>query len=656
MKPRYSLVLLLAIPLPVSAQAARDTARIAATVVTATRSPLATTLSPASVSVISGAALREQGIVTVVDALKQVPGLSVVQTGSYGGATSVFIRGGESKFAKVLVDGVPVNDAGGSFDFSNLSTDNLDRIEIVRGPASVLYGSDAMAGVIQLFTRTGRGAPKVDATVRGGEFNTYDGDASLRGANGAFSYSVGGARHSTDGIQLFNSQYRQTVGSMLLGARSGAFDATLNARYSDNNLHYPTDGAGQVVDSNATRRDDRISAGFDGGYRVSPLVEMRLSLSSWNVHGITDDQPDSKGDNAGYYYTTGDRSYRRSGDVRVNIGDENYRVTLGAQVEREWQASSTESNFGPNAFTARRRTSGGYAQLLVMPATTSTVTVGGRLEHNETFGDFFTYRAAGTTELVQGTRVRGSLGTSFREPTFLENFGSAFVIGNPALAPEHAMSFDAAIEQDVGHDATIIATWFTNSFRDLIDYKYSATAPNYNNIARTKTSGIELEGKLTLPEGFRADAAFTYLSAKVVDPGVNTANNGTFAPGANLLRRPAHTLDAGVGYRMGRGGLDLRAHHVGVREDVFYPADFSAAKRLSLSPYTRFDLSGDVTLVHDAARTVGATLRVENLLNENYMDLAGVNFDFSKTDAASVNASGYRAAPRRALVGMRLSF
>jgi len=169
-------------------QTARDTARVAPVVVTATRSPVNADREPSSVTVISGDKLRAEGITTAVDALRAVPGLSLVQTGSYGGATSLFIRGGESKYAKILVDGIPVNDAGGAFDLSTLSIDNLDRIEIVRGPASVLYGSDAVAGVVQLFTRRGAGAAHGQVSARGGGFGSRDVDAGVHGP------SVGGAQ------------------------------------------------------------------------------------------------------------------------------------------------------------------------------------------------------------------------------------------------------------------------------------------------------------------------------------------------------------------------------------------------------------------------------------------------------------------------------
>jgi vitamin B12 transporter len=650
------LLAIAALPLALSAQVAKDTARIAPVVVTATRSPLAVGRTPASMSVVTGEQLRREGITTVIDALRQVPGVSVVQTGSYGGQTSLFIRGGESKFAKVLIDGVPVNDAGGAFDFSTLSTDNLDRIEIVRGPASVLYGSDAMAGVIQLFTRPGTGRTRVELSGRGGGYGSYDADGSVRGGTSLLTYSVAGARHRTDGIQSFNSEYKQDVASALLGARANGADANLSFRYSDNNVHFPTNGSGQVVDSNAMHRDDRFAAGLDAGYRFSSVAELRLSVASFDVHGLSQDQADSPGDIGGYYFSTGDRSRRRSGDLRLNVDlPSAIRLTVGAQVENEWQSSTTQSNFGPNAFTARRRTRGVYSQLLFAPSQPYTVTVGGRFERNEQFGDFFTYRAAGNVQLAS-TRLRASVGTAFREPTFLENFGGAFVIGNGALTPEHALSFDAGIEQGIGSWGMVGVTAFSNSFRDLIDYKYSATAPNYNNIARTRSSGAELEGRVTLLEGLSVDAAMTYLSTRVVDPGASAAVTATFAPGARLLRRPMHTIDAGVGYHVARGGVDLRAHRVGTREDNYFPPNFAPTQHVTLAPYTRADLSGELRVLDDSRGTVTLTLRAENLFDARYTDVAGFNYDFTRTDAASLAQTGYRGAGRRVLSGVRVSF
>jgi vitamin B12 transporter len=638
-------------------QIASDTARIAPVEVTATRSPLRADRTPSSVTVVTGEQLRSSGITTVSDALRSVPGLTVAQTGSYGGTASLFIRGGESKYAKVLVDGVPVNEAGGAYDLSTLSTDNLDRIEIVRGPASVLYGSDAMAGVIQLFTRRGAGVAHGDVAARGGGFGTRDVDASVRGGDTRVSYSLGAASHATDGFLPFNSRFRQGVGSALLGTTLGAFDANLSARFTDRELHYATNGSGEVVDSNAVRRDDRLAVGLDAGYRVSSFVTVRAALASHDVHGVTDDQPDSPGD-VGYAFTTAERSRRRSGDVRVELAlPADARLTLGAQAESKWQESATRSNFGDDVpAPATRRSTGGYAQLLVAPVDGATVALGGRYEHNEQFGEFWTYRGAASTRVIGGTRLRASIGTAFREPTFLETEGSGFVIGNRALRPEHAFSVVAGIEHAVG-PATFGAPWFANSFRDMIDYKYSPTDPNYFNVARTRASGVELEGRLELPSGAHADAAFTHLSTRVVDPGTSTEATATFAPGSRLLRRPARTLDAGAGYRARAGAIEVRTLRVGSREDVFFPPDFAPAQRVRLAPYTRVDLSGEVRLVplrQDGGVTL--TLRVENLFDRHYTDAAGYNYDFARTDDASIQLTGFRGAARRLLTGLRVSF
>ncbi len=662
LRPTAALASVALLPTLAYAQAtAGDTARGAPIVVTATRTAIALDRVPASVTVLGGEQLRAQGITTVADALRQVPGVALAQSASWGTTTSLFIRGGESKFTKVLVDGVPVNEAGGAFDFSTLTTDNVERIEIVRGPASVLYGSDAVAGVVQIFTRRGTRGMHGDLAARGGGFGTSELEASARGAatpgRSAVDWSVGGARQRTNGYQAFNSGFANNSASALLRAAQGPAEAALSVRYNDVALHFPTNGSGEVVDSNAVHREDRVAVGLDAGLHLSSLVTLHAMLASNDVHGVTDDRPDSPGDSLGYYYSTGDRTRRRSGDLRLSLAlPSGSQLTLGGRVEREWQASATASNYGDNGFTAARRTSGAYAQLLLQPADRITATLGGRYEHNERFGDFLTWRAGASSHLGAGTRIHASAGTAFREPTFLENYGSDFVIGNPSLKPEHSLSVDAGVEQVVVDGVTVGATWFANSFRDLIDYVYSATEPNYFNLARTRSRGVELEAHAELPAGLHADAEYTYLDARVVSPGASSASTALFAPDARLLRRPMHTLDAGAGVRTPRGALDVRTRRVGPRDDVFYAPDFSSS-RVVLPAYTSVDLSGDLPITPYGRRGVAAlTMRLENLFDAHYTEVAGVNYDFARGDAAALRLTGYRAAPRRTLVGVRLSY
>jgi vitamin B12 transporter len=655
MKRILPFALLSAVPSLAPAQVARDTARTAPIVVTATRSPIAANQSPSAVTILRGEDLQRAGVVTAADALQQVPGLSLVRSASYGGATSLFIRGGESKFAKVLIDGVPVNDPGGAFDFSTLSVDNIDRIEVVRGPASVLYGSDAMAGVVQLFTRTGSGRPRVELSGRGGGYSSYDGSAAIRGSSGSLDYSASGAKHRTGGIQPFNSAFVQGVGSASLGWKGTALDARLSARLTDDEFHFPTDGSGEPVDSNAVRRDDHLSIGLDAGYRVLTGTDLRVSLASSSSHAVTDDQPDSPGDNQGYYYTTGDRSYRRNIEARLNhIISNELMATIGGNVEHQWETSATTSNFGPSDYTARRRNSGAFGQLLVSGALPYTVTVGARYDHNESFGNFLTWRTAGSVNAATNTVLRASYGTAFREPTMQESFGGGFVIGNPNLSPEQARSADIGIEQTFANVASVSATLFHNTFTNLIDYKYSATQPNYFNVARTRSTGAELEAHITLPSSLFLDGAFTYVDAKVVDPGNSTAVTALFAPGARLLRRPMHTIDLGLAFRPAYLSAEVRAHRAGSRQDVYFAPDFSSS-RVTLPAYTRIDASAEVPVRFGNARSAALTLRAENLFDAKYSELAGYNYDFALNDPASVRRTGYRAPGVRILVGARVT-
>src|SRR2546423_3741902 len=222
-----------------------DTATLQPVVVSASKIPRRTDVLSQAVTVLSGDDLRARGVVRVSDALREVPGAQLVQSGSFGSLTSLFLRGGESRYTKVLVDGVPVNSAGGSFDFSHLTTDNIDRIEIVRGPASVLYGADAATGIVQIFTRRGSSQPRASLAGRGGTYRSLDFDADALGSGQLGGFSFGAAHHSTNGIIPFNNEYRNGTLSTALSLAPGAIgDARLAARYTTAEFHFPTDFTG----------------------------------------------------------------------------------------------------------------------------------------------------------------------------------------------------------------------------------------------------------------------------------------------------------------------------------------------------------------------------------------------------------------------------
>jgi outer membrane cobalamin receptor len=300
------------------AQESRDTARLQPVVSTATRVPVPQASAPVAVTVITGETLRARGITHVADALRGVPAAAIAQAGSPGAQTALFLRGGESKYVKVLLDGVPVNEAGGAFDFGTLTIHDVDRIEIVRGPASVLYGSDAVTGVVQIFTRRGSGRPNVGASVRAGTYGTYDSEVTLGGVAGAATFSFGVSSYRTAGIYAFNSDYRNNGMSGLIHLTPDSrSDARLSVRYSDNRFNFPTTGSGIPADSNQFRSQDRLVLGLDVGRFFTPRIEGRLMLAS-NATDVTGaNEPDSPGDSLDFYFTSIGSTRRRSADARV---------------------------------------------------------------------------------------------------------------------------------------------------------------------------------------------------------------------------------------------------------------------------------------------------------------------------------------------------
>ena len=635
------------------AQAPQDTTKqkrpvvLKEVVVTATR--VAVPAVTASVTVLQGDALRARGVEYVLDALREVPGAAVVQTGSFGGLTSLYLRGGNSNFVRVLIDGVPVNDPGGAFDFANLTTENVDRIEIVRGPASVLYGSDAVTGVVQIFTRRGGGESRATASVRGGTYGTSTIDAALLGGAGPATYSVDLAQVTTDGIYAFNNQYRHTQLSGLIDLEPDdrRTEARLSLHYSDDNYHVPTNGTGQVVDRNAFQFAEKATLGLELGRFFSPRVEGRLVLASNATDGGFDNQQDGPSDTLGFYADQSVNAIRRrSAEGRVNFYlPQSVVVTTGAQIEQEKERSfdESQSQFGPSSgsFDVRRANRAAYVQALRGAVRGLAVNLGVRLDDNDAFGTFVTSRGGVAYRLASGTGVHAAFGTGFREPTFFENYAHGFVTGNPNLHPERSRSWEAGIEQQLGGRLSLSATYFNQRFRDLIDYTASPpgpSAPNYFNVTAADADGVEVATHAATPIGVSVGVSYTYLRTRVTNPGFDTSETALFAWGERLLRRPTHSASLRIGYSVaGRGSVNAAASYVGDRDDL----DFAAGKRVSLPSYTIIDLAAEYDLValDRGRRALALSARLNNALDEQY--------------AAVV---GFRSPGRSLLIGVRVGY
>lgn len=609
---------------------AADTVVLRPVVVSATRVPIGRDAAPASVTVLRGDDLRARGIVNVSDALATVPGIAVVRSGSFGATTAVFARGGESDYMKVLVDGVPVNNPGGAFDFASLSTDNVDRIEVVRGPASVVFGSDAVAGVVQLFTRHGSGAPRGSAAVRGGSFGTVEADAGVAGGSSALGYSLGLANRESDGILPFNNDYRNRTASGRLTFHPVGATVDLTARRIDATYHFPTDGSGAIVDSNAVRRDHRTVLGLDASKAVSARVAVRLVGAASRLDGGSTNDPDSPGDTAGFYSRDDGRISRRSADLRADIrAADRTTVSVGAALEREQARSTSESQFqrfpaSVTTFAAHRTDRSAYAQVIGSALERATYTASGRVDETATFGTFVTGRASLAWDLGHGSSVRAAIGNAFKAPAFEETFSSSFTIGNPDLRPEQTVSWELSAEHRVAGRVVVSATYFDQRFRNLIQYVLGDASTDFRgtneNLAAATARGLELEARA--PNVARVDlgASVTLLRTRVTDAG--TGAFGTFVNGERLLRRPPHSAAFDAAYRLPHGStLGAVVRYVGERDD----RDFANDVRVKLAAYTLVDLSADVSLaplLHGPS-PVALTARVENVFDRQYQQVFG---------------------------------
>jgi len=611
---------LLIVPVAVAGQTPADTAELNPVVVTATRIPTSADGVPVAVTVIRGTELRERGILTVAEALRSVPAASVVTTNSYGSQTSLFLRGGQSNYVKVLIDGVPQNAPGGAYDFANLTTDNIERIEVVRGPVSVLYGSDAVAGVVQIFTRDGGGPTHGSVAARGGTYGSGALDATLSGGDGRASYALSVSRFSSDGLDSVNNQFQNEVFSARARFQPDrSTDAALSIRYGDALYHFPRDYRGVMVSNNQHQLERGPSVGLDLGHTFSDRVEGRLTAAWHRANYLYAIGKNGPADTTTFPYSGSDWVTRIGLDARANVRPVGRDVlTFGTALEREAMVGTTLDG-------SRSRTNGAiYLQGVSGPERPVHITIGARLEDNERFGTYATYRAGVSARLVEGVRAVASVGTGFKEPSFFENFATGFARGNPDLRPEHSRSWEAGLEYRVPGSVVLRSTYFGQRFVDMIDYNASPAAgePNYSNVARASADGVELGAQLMPEHRFTVSASYTYLSATVTRSGFDSSSGALLAAGQSLVRRPKHSAWLDFTFVTGhRGTVSLATAYVGERQD----RDFSSpsSPRVPLPSYVRVDCAAVVNVLLPRGGTPGFAIsgRIENLLDHPYEEV-----------------------------------
>lgn len=646
---RTSLTLALVIaPAAISAQEIRDTTSLSPVVVTAERIPTAARVSTASTSVLSGGELRARGVVTLLDALRTVPGVSLAQTAGPGSQASLFLRGGNSNFTKVLIDGVPVNTPGGAIDIAALTTDNIDRIEILRGPSSVQYGSDAMTGVVQVFTKRNPGSDVAARFAsRDAQYDVTGGttlSAQVGGAARATG-TVGGGLHRGNGFLPFNNQYRNATANAL-GAIAGARgDATLGATYGNARYNYPTTGGGTPTDSNAYTGSNRLTFAASGSWRAADRLTVRTRLSRADTRSVSADAQDSPGDTLGFYSRSHGRALRENADVQlVATLPAAITMTGGGAVEAQRMQSRGWSQFqafdlGSTSFDETRTNRALYAQV---SAGRSLLTgdAGARRERLSNGRFVNTGRIAAASEIIPGTIVRASLGTAFKEPAFDEMFSGPFSVGARDLRPERSRSREAGAESRLaGGHLVLGVTAFDQRFQDLVQYRIvdhstEPDTPDYYNIVAARARGWELEGRVTPSAPLVVHGSYTFLHTEVTNEG--NGGFGALANGKPLLRRPRRSAAADATWSGTHATLSAAVNRVGARDD--YSFGFPS-QRVRLAPYTLLEAGAEVPLATRLAGgwSVALTARGENLTNRVYE-----------------NVYGFRTPGRVVFVGLRL--
>lgn len=589
---------------------------------------LASTLG-VSASVIDAPRLAEREAPLLLPLLEEVPGLAVARTGGPGRQGSAFLRGGESRFARILVDGVPVNEPGGAYDFGATVPLEMERVEVVRGAASSLYGTDALAGVIHMITRRPRANEplRVALEAEGGRFDWRRARAGTSGRRSVFDWALGAQRLETDN-EGQNAFFRQTsaAGALGLSLREST-SARLTARLEDSDAGTPGQVAFGRPDLDAHFQRRALVLGLELRHTAGgALHELRAGLAASDQ--VTLNPLDSGPFLAAWEGRTGafpipdfvDAVGFHNDSDRLSLG---YRVerqagsrhllTAGLDVERETGALGSATLQHP-----RRTNFGGYVQDRMLLGERVHVTLGGRLERNGSFGTRAVPRVAVAWRPAgEDTVLRASAGAGIKEPDFFQSFGSPFTAGNPDLEPERSRTFDLGVEQRLlGGRLRVEATAFHHDYLDQIAFTivdFTTFEGTYVNIGRTRARGLELAAQVAPRDGVRVLAQYTLLDGEVrVSP---SAFDPLYAVGRPLVRRPRHqgSLTAQAGNARFSAGATLVA--VGRRAD----SDFAGLGLMENGGYARLDVRGRLRV----AGALTAFVVAENVTGRRYQEALG---------------------------------
>jgi len=574
-------------------------------VTTAARIPETLLRTAADVTIITRQDLERRQITTVADALRTVPALNVVQSGTPGSVTSVFARGGNSNHTLVLIDGVRVNSpTNGVFDFANLTTDGVERIEVVRGPTSALYGSDGLTAVINIISKKGEGKPNVTVRADAGSYQTFREQARSSGAVGLLGYSVDLSRTDSSG-KFAHDEMNNTAGAVRLDAKvDPTLSVDLTARYTHAFKNLPgvrgrTDFFTGLPDPTQSTREDQTNVTLGATHNPTSWYDHRIQLS------YVGDDVDFR-DPLEPLSTADTTTSRFAADWQHNFRPISWdALSVGLQLEQS--SGESRDQFGGKLFSENITNLAFYGQNQATLWDRLILGVGARVDDNSAFGSHVSPKFSSAFLIKEtGSKLRASYGEGFRAPTLNDLFFPGF--SNPDLKPEENRSLEFGIDQSLWRDRIQAKlTWFQSRFRNLIQ----ALAPTFKptNVAHARTQG--LEASLALRPGYGLDVVgnYTYLDSRD-------------DAGQQLLRRPQNTWNVTANYAVTtRVNVNSTLLYVGRRVDID-PVTFGRAEN---TKYVKWDAGASVVVVNEVwkLRKLTAYAKLDNILGVHYEEALG---------------------------------
>ena len=565
-----------------------------------------------SIAVITADDIERSSQNTVAGVLRYVGGVSMAQAGGTGKNASVFLRGAESSYTLFLIDGIEVNDAmspGRGYSPAHLTVDQVERIEVLYGSQSTLYGSDAIAGVVNIITKRGEGKPKIGASFEGGALGTFRSRAGLNGGTESYQYAIDGSFLNARGISsnaLGNQEedgYRNTT----LGGRFGVMPAS-NASV-DFTFRF-TDGRSEIDNGAGPGGDDPNRVNSSRQLFVRPSATLELWSQRWKQtlgysfvdHSREDDNPVDENQETASNSTFDARLHKIDWQNTMMLSGGNTLV-FGAETETEQGESESKGRF-PSKFDRRNaRMTGVYLQELLQYGNVLFASVGVRADHHSRYGSKVTYSIAPNAYFeASGIRVKGAYGTGYKAPSLFQLHSS---FGDSTLQAGTSKSWEAGLEQYLA-DQKLVAgvTYFDNTFDNMVGW--DSETSSYKNVFKATSRGMELTGRYVGIEGTSLRAYYTLTDSK------------DHESDEQLLRRPRHSGGIVLDQRVRQGvDLNISFRFSGERRDN----DFSTwpATPVTLDGY------GIVNVAANWKVTPNIQLfgRIDNLLNAEYEEILG---------------------------------